>query len=251
MKPAFFFYSPRISVLALTAMAMLWPNVFQAATVFPPVEQLPAKSELPDPLVMMNGQRVTTKEQWFNERRPELKALFQHYMYGYIPEAPTGTKYTILRTDSQALGGKASLKEVHIPLGTNNAPGMHLLLVVPNQRSKPAPVFVGLNFCGNHTLLADPQVALPRGWMPNNCPGCTNNVATVAGRGKEVNTWALEQSIDRGYAVATFYYGDIDPDKNDFTDGIHPHYFKPGQTARGPQDWGSIAAWALGLFAGH
>src|SRR5437870_9440293 len=31
---------------------------------FPPVSELPARPELPDPLVMLNGDRVTTKEQW-------------------------------------------------------------------------------------------------------------------------------------------------------------------------------------------
>src|SRR5436190_256378 len=58
------------------------------AAPFPDVSKLPIQRELPDPLVMFSGQRVTTKEQWFKERRPELKALFQHYMYGYMPAAP-------------------------------------------------------------------------------------------------------------------------------------------------------------------
>src|SRR5204863_8370121 len=122
-----------------------------------------------------------------------------------------------------------------------------LLLVTPNHGPKRAPVFVGLNFCGNHTLLTDPKIALPAGWMPKSCPGCTNNQATEAGRGAQVDVWALEQSIDRGYAVASFYHGDVDPDKPDFTDGVHPFYLKPGQTQHGLHDWGTIAAWAWGL----
>ena len=32
---------------------------------------------LPDPLVMLNGQRVTSPEQWFNHRRPEILRLFE------------------------------------------------------------------------------------------------------------------------------------------------------------------------------
>ena len=62
-----------------------------------------------------------------------------------------------------------------------------------------------------------------------------------------MDVWAIEQSIDRGYAVATCYNGDIDPDRPDFTDGVHPHYFREAQTEPEPHDWGTIAAWAWGL----
>src|SRR5262245_16843337 len=53
--------------------------------VFPPVSDLPSRADFPDPLVLLDGRRVTSREQWFNERRPELVALFQHYMYGFLP----------------------------------------------------------------------------------------------------------------------------------------------------------------------
>jgi hypothetical protein len=53
--------------------------------------------------------------------------------------------------------------------------------------------------------------------------------------------------VDRGYAVATFYSGDIDPDRPDVREGVQPHYRKPGQTQPGPHDWGTIAAWAWGV----
>ena len=32
--------------------------------------------------------------------------------------------------------------------------------------------------------------------------------------------WALEQSIDRGYAVASFYNGDVEPDQPDGSAGV-------------------------------
>jgi hypothetical protein len=118
--------------------------------------------------------------------------------------------------------------------------------VIPNAR-KPAPVFLGLNFAGNHAVLKDPDIRLPEVWMRPTGAGVKSNRATDAGRGTQVDAWAVEQSIDRGYAVALFYHGDVDPDRNDFTDGVHPHYFKPGQTKPGPHDWGTIAAWAWGF----
>src|SRR3954469_16994675 len=52
-----------------------------AAQAYPPESQLPSKSGLPNALVMFDGTPVTTKKVWLNKRRPELKELFQHYMY--------------------------------------------------------------------------------------------------------------------------------------------------------------------------
>ena len=56
---------------------------------FPEPSKLPAQTALPDPLVMLDGRPVTSRTQWVKERRPELKALFEHYMYGAIPPKPT------------------------------------------------------------------------------------------------------------------------------------------------------------------
>jgi hypothetical protein len=99
-----------------------------------------------------------------------------------------------------------------------------------------------MNFCGNHAVLNDPDIPLPTGWMPNSCAGCTNNQATEAGRGSQVNTWAIEQAIDRGYAVAQFYAGDIEPDQPNASEGIRAAYRE--------YDWGTIAAWAWGFSCG-
>ncbi len=179
---------------------------------FPPASKLPAHAELPDPLTMLDGKKVTTKKEWLTRRRPELKELFQHYMYGYFPPKPDNLKFKVERVDRNALGGKATLKEVTISFGPPDTPKMHL----------------------------------PEAWLPKNCPGVKDNHATDAGRGKQVNVWAIEQTIDRGYAVATIYCGDIDPDRADKREGIQPHLRKPGQKP-GPHDWGTIAAWAWGL----
>src|SRR5207249_2820464 len=193
-----------------------------------------------------NGSSVATPEQWFTHRRPDLKELFQHYMYGYLPAAPEKIEAKVERTDPQALGGKATLKEITITFGTPDMPGIHLLLVVPKERQGPAPVFVGMNFSGNHAVIHDPKVRLPTAWMYPNRKGVKDNQATDEGRGTEVDTWALDQSIARGYAVATFYSGDIDPDRPDVRQGIQPHFRKQGDTP-GPHDWGTIAAWAWGI----
>jgi hypothetical protein len=220
------------------------------ARQLPEVSALPSRPELPDPLVGLDGHRVTTREEWLASRRPELKRLFQHYMYGFMPPAPERVRATVRRTDPAALGGKATLKELTLVWGPPEMPTIDLLLIVPNQRRGLAPVFLGLNFGGNHAVLPDPKIALARGWMPGRRAGVEDNRATDKGRGADARGWAIENTIDRGYAVATFYHGDVDPDRHDWTDGVHPHYFKSGQSAPGPHDWGTIAAWAWGLMRG-
>jgi len=216
-----------------------------SADELPAVDELPVIEKMPDPLVMRSGKPVTTKDEWAS-RRAELKKLFQHYMYGYMPEAPEKIRFTVEREDKNFFDGKATKREVTIEYGPEGAPPINLLLVVPNDRDRPAPVVVGLNFCGNHTLLDDPSIALPNVWMPNRCPGCENNKATDRGRGTRTDRFEFAYAVERGYAVATFYHGDIDPDVNDFDNGVHPYYREKGEE-HGPHDWACIAAWAWGL----
>jgi len=54
-----------------------------------------------------------------------------------------------------------------------------------------------------------------------------------------MDVWAVEQTVDRGYALATFYNGDVEPDRPNAPEGIRAQL--PGY------DWGAIAAWAWGL----
>ncbi|MFN7946281.1 MAG: acetylxylan esterase [Blastocatellia bacterium] len=238
-------YGRKISAVILVTLMLGTIAVAQTKSL-PDFSALPENKELPDPLVMLNGRRVTTSEQWLKQRRPELKQLFQHYMYGYFPPAPKKISATVRRTDQNFFGGKATLKEITIAFGPAAAPKLNLLLIVPNHRQGRAPVILGINFCGNHAVVNDPSVALPQGWMPKFCQGVKDNRATDEGRGSNESGWAAEQTIDRGYALATFYHGDIAPDKPDFTGGVFPHYLKAGQTQPGPHDWGAIAAWAWG-----
>jgi len=237
---------PRTIALILAAGLFGSAAGLRAAGSFPPASELPSHAELPDPLVFLNGDRVKSPDEWVAKRRAELKALFQHYMYGYLPPPPAKIEFAVERIDPAFFGGKATKKEVVIRLGPQDAPRIHLLVIIPKHREGPAPAFLGLSFCGNHTVVADPSIAIPAGWMYGHCPGCKDGRATEAGRGGQTQVWNVERTIDRGYAFATFYNGDVDPDRPDFDDGIHPFYRKPGERP-GPHDWGTIAAWAWGI----
>ncbi|HEX5269044.1 MAG TPA: hypothetical protein VFW33_01090 [Gemmataceae bacterium] len=72
--------------LTLAALLLLVTTAMTRAADFPDPDKLPSHPDLPDPLVMLDGTRVTTREQWETKRRPELKALFQHYWNGYFIE---------------------------------------------------------------------------------------------------------------------------------------------------------------------
>ena len=208
----------------------------------PGIEELPSQAELPDPLVMFDGSAVETPEQWFTQRRPELKTLFSYYMYGIAPEPPE-IDTQITQTVPDLLQGKATLKEVTIrfPALADDAPAIHLALFVPNEGDGPYPVFMGLNKCGNHTVLGDERITVdPDVWRHSSCSD-----EDRGGRGAQTDFWEVEYLIDRGYAFATFHESNIDPDRHDFTDGIHPYF----EDLPGPEGshWGTIAAWAWGL----
>ncbi len=207
------------------------------------------KFTLPDPLVMQDGTPVASAEQWRTQRRPELIRLFEEHVYGRVPPQQVPVRWSMSSVDEQALGGTAVRKEVTIRFGElPDGPSMSLLIYLP-QSVRPAPVFLGLNFGGNHTIHPDPGITLNPNWM-RSAPdrGVVNNRATEASRGTASRRWPVELILSRGYALATAYYGDIDPDFDDgFQNGVHPLFYRPGQTKPDPDEWGSIAAWAWGL----
>ncbi len=221
-------------------------------TEWPAVEDLPVQAGLPDPLVMFNGLPVTSLEQWEEDRRPELIALFEHYMYGKAPAPPKNFSFVIEDVDHHALGGKATRKIVTLTFCPDNTPPVSLLVVVPNNKNRPSPVFLGLNAAGNHALMDDPLIPLTKAWIKNSYFKNTNdNRAHDSQRGTRTETWQIEKAIDRGYGVVTLYAGEISPDYDGgYLDGVHKSYFGEGQEQPRPDEWGVLAAWAWGLQRG-
>ena len=205
---------------------------------------------LPDPLVTSGGERVVDARAWVGERRPEILKLFETHVYGRSPGRPNQLKFEVISTDPNALGGKATRKQVSILFaGSKDGPKAELLVYLPKGAQKPVPAFLGLNFYGNHTIHADPGITLSKQWMrTNENMAVVDHRATEASRGKGSGRWAVEKILARGYALATVYYGDIDPDYDDgFQNGVHPLFYGEGQTRPADDEWGSIGAWAWGL----
>jgi hypothetical protein len=197
---------------------------------------------------MEDGGKVTNPKTWTERRRPEILRLFGEHVYGFSPQPAKGQTYKVTSVDENALGGKAVRKEVAISfMQRKDSPTMNLLIYLPAGTTKPVPTFVGLNFRGNHSIHADPGITLSRAWMRNDpSRGIADNRATETSRGAAASRWPVETILARGYALATAYYGDIDPDFHDeFKNGVHGLFDNPEQ--RQPNSWGSISAWAWGL----
>ncbi len=205
---------------------------------------------LPDPLVLENGGRVTDRATWRTKRRPEILHLFETYVYGKSPGRPDEMSFHVNSVDTGALDGKAIRKQITVRFTTNpDDPSMDILLYLPRGDGKPIPVFLGLNFYGNHSVHPDPGISLSDRWMRNNAKfGVIDHQATEESRGVRNSRWPVESILDRGYGLATVYYGDIDPDFDDgFQNGVHPLFYREGQEQPRPDQWGSIGAWAWGL----
>ncbi|MEN9938921.1 MAG: hypothetical protein RLZZ387_5500 [Chloroflexota bacterium] len=221
--------------------------------IIPPAiydESLLPPYALPSPLVFADGAPVADADAWHTRRRPELLDMVARHVYGRTPEGLPGVRAAVRSSDPAALGGAATRLEVELSLaGEAGGLSVALLIYLPNGRRGPAPLFLGLNFHGNHSVQPDPGIALARGWVPNAPEvGITANRATEASRGMEASRWPAERIVARGYGLATVYYGDLDPDFDDgFRNGAHALASRGVEGRPAPDAWGAIGAWAWGL----
>lgn len=65
----------------------------------PPANSLSTTSQLPDPFLMKNGQRVSNAREW-RQRREEIKGILQFYEYGFMPPAPMSWSIALNSTAS-------------------------------------------------------------------------------------------------------------------------------------------------------
>ena len=203
---------------------------------------------VPNPLKTFNGKKVKNVKSWEKIRRPELLDFFTQNVYGEVPGDLKMISFKVVEQSDNAYGGKAKRKQVELSFEKNGKElHFNVLIYLPNKVEK-APIFFGYNFYGNHTVTDDANVKISDAWTSNNeSSGIVNNQLTEQSRGVGANRWAIEKMIDSGFGLATIYYGEVDPDKNDMTDGIHALFYSEGQQNPAPNEWGSIAAWSWGL----
>lgn len=168
---------------------------------------------LPPLLLLENKEAVTDEEGW-RVRREEIAGILQHQYCGYEPPLKPVVEARVMYEDDRSFfGGKAFYQKVDICSAINaSVPEMRSFtfpchFIRPKEVEKP-PVFVYISF----------SQAVVDELIP------------------------MEEILDEGYAVASFYYQDIAPDTDDnFANGIATAY------GRNPYDsWGKLRMWAWG-----
>lgn len=227
-----------------------WAAQAQVTVPINEVEEAVPPYTLPDALTFRDGRRVESARHW-PKRRAELVRLFEEHVYGRVPAGLPRPPGWIVETRKDALGGKAIRQRIQVPLTRGPRPLiLDLLVYRPASATKPVPMFLGLNFDGNHTVTAETDVPLARGWVANRPrSGVTNHVASESSRGTDAAAWPIERLLERGYGLATAYYGDVEADfDGGWRQGLRGAVAGSGPEHRfAPGDWGAIAAWSWGL----
>ena len=200
---------------------------------------------LPSPLDKAEGSRVVTAYEWMNSRRPEVLALYQKEIYGAVPSRPDQMWFETLSVQENALDGTAIRKEICLHFARNNGKSHSfvMLLYIPKHTTAPAPVFLGLNFKGNHATTDEKDVCTT---------GRSVNGAILFpdGHGSQTGRWQFRETIRRGYASATACYHDIFPDCTDDA-SWHKSIFDLFYPDDSPEQIhaanSAISAWAWGL----
>ena len=203
---------------------------------------------VPNPLEMFNGKKIKSETDWIKKRKPELLDFFTQNVYGKVPGKLKISSVKVLEESDDALDGKAKRKQVKLSFVKNGRKLDFTILIYLPKNVEKAPIFVGYNFYGNHTVANDVNIIISDAWVDNNQSfGIINNQLTEQSRGVRTERWAIEKMIDAGFGLATIYYGEVDPDKDDTSDGIQSLFYKDGQQKPTDSEWGSIAAWSWGL----
>jgi hypothetical protein len=192
--------------------------------------------DLPDPLVLKNGTKVTTAEVWWKQRRPEIVEDFEREVFGRVPaDVPKVTWIVTSQVVDRVVGKIPVLGKQLVGHVDNSAcPGIEvniqMALVTPASVKGPVPVLMMFG----------------RGDLPRPPGGPTNDFNFG---GPFADPPSTEQLIAAGWGYVSINPSSIQADNGaGLTRGIIGLVNK-GQ-ARKPEDWGSLRAWAWGAARG-
>ena len=122
-----------------------------------------------------------------------------------------------------------------------------LLIYIPKNAEGAVPVFLSPNFQGNHTVCDDSAIFLSGDFLDENGKPIQDEsrLPHERRRGSDASRWPLEKILDAGFALATVFYQDLVPDKNDGLRAGLPKVYGKDFSDKG--SWAAISAWAWGL----
>jgi hypothetical protein len=184
---------------------------------------------LPDPLVLKNGQKVTTARMWWTKRRPEIVEDFDREIYGRVPKVTPKVKWEVTSMTKEVNGDVPVITKKLVGHVDNSSyplitVDIQLTLTTPANATGPVPVIMEFGF------------VFPPGFKPPAPPPGTS-VATGP-------TWQ-QQVLAKGWGYASLIPTSVQADNGaGLTQGIIGLVNK-GQP-RGADDWGALRAWAWG-----
>jgi (4-O-methyl)-D-glucuronate---lignin esterase len=207
----------------------------------------PAKAnpypDLPDPLTLKNGQKVTTAEMWWKQRRPEIVEDFEREVVGRVPKDVPKVTWTITTQATDRVVGEMPVVVKQLVGHADNSAcpsievNIQMTLVTPAKAKGPVPVLMMFGGFGGGGFPRRPGEPAP-----------TNRFGAFGG-GNFADPPSAEQLIAAGWGYATINPGSIQADNGaGLTRGIIGLVNK-GQP-RKPDDWGSLRAWAWGAARG-
>jgi hypothetical protein len=182
---------------------------------------------------------------WQKHLRNEVLDLFKKQMFGELPTKNLSVKFTTTTSDFEELDVPVQMKIVSVEISNKQeSHSFDIVVFLPIGNNDSFPLFLGMNFYGNHTIHESKSIPISSSWVRNNKDfGITNNSGTEASRGVRKDRWPLNRIITNGFGLATIYYGDVDPDFDDgFENGIHKLVNQEDKSA-----FSSIDAWAYTL----
>lgn len=187
--------------------------------------------DLPDPLVLKNGQKVTTAEGWWKQRRPEIVEDFDREIYGRVPKEMPKVTWEVTDTTKQLNGDVPVISKQLVGHVDNTsypliAVDIQATLTIPANATGPVPVMMEFGFGGFGGARGTGRGALPQ----------------PSGRGGL--SWQ-QQVLAKGWGYAVITPNSIQADNGQgLTRGIIGLVNK-GQP-RKVDDWGALRAWAWG-----
>ena len=203
---------------------------------------------LPDPLVMKDGTKVTTADMWVKQRRPEIVEDFDREIYGRVPKDTPAVKWEVASTTTQMVGDvPVTTKQLIGHVDNSTYPlikvDIQVSLTTPASAKGPVPVMMEFGFSFGGARGPAGGARAPGGAAGGaRAPGGAAGGARGPGGGGP--SWQ-QQVLAKGWGYAIISPNSIQADNGaGLTRGIIGLCNK-GQP-RKLDDWGALRAWAWG-----